>query len=214
MRAFLLVDPDHTVGKVIASMIDYGVAKGLFDDLEKAPVLIESGRRLAARLMEKSPVADIEALIEGGDGRDLEQIVEHVGRAINDGQPEAALDRLHTYMVKYVRQLCIRHYISFKPGTTLQALLGLYSSALHQGGHIESQMSTVILRETGKVLDAFNGVRNHHSYAHDNELLKSAESLFILNNVTATVRFLNALEDSLELQAPETTARDEAELPF
>lgn len=214
MRTFLNLDPDHAVGRVIKSMIDYGVAKGLFDDLENAPRLIESGRQIAARLMEKRPVADIEALIEGGDGRDLEQIVEHIRRDIDDGRPEAALDRLHTYMVKYVRRLCQRHGIEYKPDTVLHSLFGLYSRALHEGGHIETKMSTVILRETGKVLDAFNDVRNNHSYAHDNDLLSSAESLFILNNVAATVRFLNELEAGIVEQTSETVATEEAGLPF
>lgn len=214
MRAFLKLDPDHAVGKVIKSMIDYGAAKGLFDDLANAPQLIESGRRIAARLMEKQPVADIEALIEGGDGRDLEQIVEHIRRDIDDGHPEAALDRLHTYMVKYIRRLCQRHGIEYKSDTVLHSLLGLYSRKLHEGGHIETKMSTVILRETGKVLDAFNDVRNNHSYAHDNDLLGSAESLFILNNVAATVRFLNELEAGISNQQSEAIATEGPELPF
>lgn len=75
-------------------------------------------------------------------------------------------------------------------------------------------MSTVILRETGKVLDAFNDVRNNHSYAHDNDLLSSAESLFILNNIAATVRFLNELEAGIVAQKSETVTTEEAELPF
>lgn len=214
MRAFLKLDPDHVVGKVIMSIIDYGDAKGLFGDIENSAELIESGRRIAARLLEKQPLVDLMALIEGGDGRDLEQIVELIRRDIDNSQPEAALDRLHTYMVKYVRRLYRRHCIEFSSNTTLHSLLGLYSSALHRGGYIESKMSTVILRETGKILDAFNDVRNNYTYAHDNALLNPAEAMFILNNVATTVRFLNELEEGIVKEASKARAAEEPELPF
>lgn len=214
MRAFLKLDPDHTVGQVINSLIDYGIEKALFDDLENAHTLIEKGRRIAARLLEKQSSADIDALVEGGNGRDLEQIVEHIRLAIDSGQPEAALDRLHTYMVRYARRLSMRHGIEVKVDTALHSLFGVYARALHEAGHIESRMTTVILRETGKVLEAFNDVRNNHSYAHDNDVLNSAESLFILNTVAATVRFLNALEEGIRSIEADAVGPEGFELPY
>ena len=63
--------------------------------------------------------------------------------------------------------------------------------------------SIVLTRLAGMVLVTFSIVspssalsapRNHHSYAHDNDLLSSAASQFILNNVAAAARYLNELE--------------------
>lgn len=211
MRAFLKLDADHTVGRVLSSMIDYGEAKELFSDLEDAPTLVETGRGIAKRLLEHRPVVEIDALIQGGDGRDIETIVEHISQAIEDGRPEGSLDRLHTYMVKHIRALCKRHDIEVKKDSALHSIFGLYGRALHEAGHIESRMTIEILRATGRVLEPFNEVRNHRSLAHDNELLKYEESTLILNHVAATVRFLNALERTIDERA---VAPNEFNLPF
>jgi len=40
-------------------------------------------------------------------------LVQSIRTSIDHNQPEQALDRLHTFVVKYIRQLCTRHAIPF-----------------------------------------------------------------------------------------------------
>lgn len=213
MRAFWKLDSNHVVGRVINSLIEYGEIKNLFDT-ESAAVLIKECREIAERLLEDQPVNEINALIEGGDGQDFEAIVKHIRHAIDTNHPEAALDRLHTYLMKYMRQACRRHGIEVKLDSALHAVFGVYTKQLRAAGHIESRMTTAILRETGKVLEAFNEVRNNRSFAHDNDLLNYEESMLILNHVAATVRFLNALEATIQPESLDADETDDFALPF
>ena len=59
---------------------------------------------------------------------------------------------------------------------------------------IESEMTERILKSTISTLEAFNRVRNDHSFAHDNPVLNYEESLLVYNHVTSSVRFLEAVE--------------------
>jgi hypothetical protein len=59
-------------------------------------------------------------------------------------------------------------------------------------------MTETILKSSISVLDAFNDVRNNQSLAHDNEVLNQNESFLIFNNVTSAIRFVWALEQSIQ----------------
>lgn len=37
--------------------------------------------------------------------RDFDMVAQHIAKAIEKNQPEAALDRLHIFVIKYVRTL-------------------------------------------------------------------------------------------------------------
>ncbi|WP_447407622.1 hypothetical protein, partial [Clostridium perfringens] len=60
--------------------------------------------------------------------------------------PEEALDRLHTFVVKYVRKLCNAHRISYDQNKPLHSLFGEYVKYLNQKGSIKSQMTERILK--------------------------------------------------------------------
>lgn len=50
------------------------------------------------------------------DERDFEVVAEHVREAIDKNQPEGGLDRLHTFVNKFVRIVCEPHGDHGKPG--------------------------------------------------------------------------------------------------
>lgn len=58
--------------------------------------LVRDCRAVVARLRAHSPIADL----------DFEPLFAQVRQAVENGAPEAALDRLHTLMVRYGRELC------------------------------------------------------------------------------------------------------------
>src|SRR5438105_10024307 len=109
---------------------------------------------------------------------------------------EAGLDRLHTFVVKYVRVLCEKYGINTEREKPLHSLFGEYVKELKRSGRIESQMTERILKSSISVLEAFNQVRNERSLAHDNPVLNYSESLLIFNHVASSIRFIAALEDS------------------
>ena len=169
MRSHWTIDGNHVVGRVIGGLIDYAIEENCFGDSN--PVLIGDCRKIAQRLLSDQPVAELDALAATADERDFEVVAEHVREAIEKNQPEAALDRLHTFVIKFVRVACEPHAIDINRVKPLHSVFGEYVRALRAGGHLESEMTERILKSSISVLEAFNDVRNHKSLAHDNPIL-------------------------------------------
>jgi hypothetical protein len=202
LRAFWSVAPNHTVGRVLEGLIAYGIEERSLADVR--PELIDACRLIAQRLLADQPVAELDSLTANSDDRDFEVVAEHVREAIEKNQPEGALDRLHTFVIKFIRTACEAHGIEVNRDKALHSIFGEYVKALREGGHLESQMAERILKSSISVLESFNDVRNNKSLAHDNPILNYEESLLIFNHVAASIRFIRSLE--LKTQAKTASA--------
>jgi hypothetical protein len=156
--------------------------------------LVEDCRQIADRLQQGAPVIELEAITAQSAERDLEVLAGQVRSAIDNNQPEAGLDRLHTFVVNYVRRRCDQRGIAYDRDEPLHSLFGKYRKSLESDGHVESEMGRRILKSVIATLDAFNEARNNRSLAHDNPLLNYDEALLICNHMCSLIRFLNAVE--------------------
>jgi hypothetical protein len=190
MRAFWTVEPNHIVGKLLEDLVIY--AAELYSPPDGA--LLEVGKRIAHRLLQSAPVPEIAVISPNTPGRDFATLAKSVREAIEKNEPEAGLDRLHTFVVRYVKVICEKRGIATDRGKPLHGLVGEYVKRLKQEGRIESEMTERILKSTISTLESFNQVRNDHSFAHDNPVLNYEESLLIFNHVTSCIRFLEAIE--------------------
>ncbi len=138
--------------------------------------------------------ADVDAIAELGDERDLEVVARAVRDAIERNEPVLGLDRLHTFTTKLLRALCEKNGITTERDKPLHNLFGSYVKKLRDAGHIESEMTDRILKSNIAVMEAFNHVRNNQSLAHDNPLLNHNEASLIFNHVINTLRFVRELE--------------------
>jgi hypothetical protein len=161
--------------------------------------------RLGAR------IPDITALAPNGDEKDFAALTRQVKEAIDRNEPEAGLDRLHTFTVKFVRTLCAERGIDVTRDKPLHSLFGEYVKRLKAEGHIDSEMTERILKSSISVLEAFNDVRNNRSLAHDNPVLNYDESLLIFNNVTSSLGFVRAIEANLKLRSHVSASPAQAE---
>lgn len=211
LRTFWAREPNHVVGRVLAAMVEYARENKLIrpDEAE----LAEECRRIAARLLQASAVDDLSALHARDAEPDFEVVAREVQDAINNNRPEAGLDRLHTYVVKFVRSLASARGIGVDRDKPLHSVFGEYVKALRAAGHIESQMTDRMLKASIGTLEAFNDVRNEQSLAHDNPILNFDESLLIFRHVASTIRFLRALEERLKKTAPPAAPPDD-DIPF
>jgi len=210
LRCFWSTETNHVVGKVIEAMILYGEFEScLFRELG----LTDECWKIAKRLLLDTPVAELDALTATVNERDFETVAQHIREAIEKNQPEAALDRLHTFVIKYVRTLCEMRGIEVNRDKALHSIFGEYVKRLRDTGHLESLMTERIIKSSISVLEDFNDVRNNKSLAHDNPILNYEESLLIFNHVASSIRFIKSLETQIKhnLQ-PVTTMNDD--LPF
>lgn len=210
LRAFWKVEPDHVVARLLDALLDYAAEPGSggqhLDLLPKA-------RQIVERLRQSAPVQDLDAITPNAEGRDFEALARSVHDAIQRNKPEEGLDRLHTFLVKYVRVLCLREAIDTDREKPLHALFGEFLKAIKRRGLIESAMTERILKSTISVLEAFNDVRNERSLAHDNPLLSHREAILICNNVASAVRFLSSIVEGEKPPTPRA-APDVGDIQF
>lgn len=212
LRGFWGVESNAVVGRLIGDLIEYGRD---IDAFKNDGTLPDDCLKIVARLRQVRPVADIDALSATADDRDFEAVASHIRDVIEKNEPEAGLDRLHTFVIKFVRTLCEERGITVTRDKPLHSLFGEYVKRMREAGHLESEMSARILKSAISVLEAFNDVRNNQSLAHDNPILNYDESLLIFNHVASSVRFIRALEDKLKRQRlREEAALTDNEIPF
>jgi hypothetical protein len=208
LRALWKVEPNHVVGKLLVDLVELAKEHAQPDEAD----LLEGCRRTAQRLLQSAPVPEINAIVPNSPEKDFEILARSVKAAIDNNEPDAGLDRLHTFVTKYLRTLCGQRGIATGKDKPLHSLMGEYVKALKQATLIESEMTERILKSSISLLDAFNGVRNEQSLAHDNPVLNYEESLLIFNQVTSTVRFISAMER--KATTTKDTSPDVDDLPF
>lgn len=200
LRSFWDQEPNAVVAKCIYELIEHARHEALPAIQDQA--LVAECLAIHARLAQDKPVADIEAIRAGtDDDRDFELVARAAAECIEKNQPELGLDRLHTFVVKFVRKLCEERGLAVDRSVPLNGLFGAYVKKLREDGRLGSQMAEQILKSSIGNLEQFNHVRNKHSLAHDNPVLTYDEALLIFNHVASTVRFVKALEDRLRGEA-------------
>lgn len=210
MRAFWERESNYIVGKALGLLIEEWNEFKSFDSPEKPP---EECLRILRRLQEGAPVPDIGAVSPNIEDENFETLARSVRECIDKNEPETGLDRLHTFVVKYFRVLCVKRGIEADREKPLHSLVGEYVKLLKSEGLIESEMSERILKSTISVMEAFNRVRNDQSFAHDNPVLNYNESLLIFGHVTSSIRFIEAIE----IRAPEKSEakpQEDDNIPF
>lgn len=191
MRAFWDVESNLMVGKALELLAeDWDEYAGY-----GATPPSEAYLKIVRRLKESAPVPDISAVVPNADDKSFESLARSVKDAIDNNQPEHGLDRLHTFVVKYFRVLCEQRGIGVDRKKPLHGLVGEYIKALRKVDLIESDMTERILKSSISVMEAFNKVRNDHSFAHDNKVLSYNEALLIYGHVTSSIRFIQAIEN-------------------
>lgn len=191
LRRFWEVEPNHVAGKLINDLIEIAKEEGRNPE---ASSLFGQCRKIAERLLQGAPVNELDSINENLAERDMELLVKSIRSSIDANEPETGLDRLHTFVTKFLRRLCEAKGISTIRRKPLHSLLGEYIKKMKAEGAIESQMTERILKSSIGNLEAFNSVRNEQSFAHDNPVLNYEESLLIFNNVMGSIRFIQALD--------------------
>ena len=209
LRQFWNIEPNHIVGLLVRKMVDYA---STLDKINQS--LIPEGSKIADRLLSSTSVLELDVIQPLTDDPAFEALARSVHDAIENNEPENGLDRLHTFVVKYIRTLCKKHGI-ISDKKPLHSIFGEYIKHLKAEGSLESEMSERILRSYISTLEAFNEVRNNKSFAHDNPILNYDESILIYDHVCALIRFIKSIE--IKENAPEPNKMvglDNEEIPF
>ncbi|MBF00817.1 abortive infection family protein [Flavobacterium coralii] len=213
LRQFIIVEDDVIVGKLLEEMCNHYFevlkerqsnswqAKDA-EDFKSTEELYKECLIIAQRL-QGNVVSDIGAIKPNSDDLDFKKLSESIKDSIDKNLPEVALDRLHTFVVKYIRELCKKHGIEYSADEALHSLFGKYIKFLTGNNHLESEMTVRILKTSIGNLDSFNHVRNNKSFAHDNPILNYEESVLIFNSISSMIKFIEAVENRINKETDE-----------
>lgn len=219
LRQFWKIESNYTVGKCIIELLDYSKAiKYSYSEPNGDAIkdTIVECYKIANRLKDQMGVVEVDAIKPIEDTKDYKLLAESIKNYITKNQPEAGLDRLHTYLFGYIRSLCEKHEIQYDKKESLNAIFGKYIKKLIQLKKIDSDMTIKILKFSISILDSFNFVRNNKSLAHDNESITDySESILIFNNINSLVRFIQMIEEKLDNENTKPQPNTlEDDLPF
>jgi hypothetical protein len=207
MRAFWDIESNFIVAQALEALAaDWDEYAGF-----NAKPVSEDFIKIIQRLKLSAPIPEIGAIKPNIEDKSFESLAKAVRESIEKNEPESGLDRLHTFLIKYFRSLCQKHEISIEKEKPLHSLVGEYIKAIKSKGLIESEITERILKSTISVMEAFNKIRNNHSFAHDNKVLNYNESLLIFGHITSSIRFIESIE-TLKSTRKENSLEDE--IPF
>lgn len=218
LRCFWEKESDYLVGSLIEKLLEYwltNVQLGTYNYDATDEKLYTESLKIVSRLKQGGPVESIEAIKPITNDKDFALLAKSIKAYIEKNEPEVGLDRLHTFTVRYIRELCNKHNINFEKNSPLHSLFASYVKHLKHIKLYESEMTERILKSSISILEAFNNVRNERSFAHDNAILNYAESLLIFRGVSNVIHFIESIEKQNDL---ETKGEDEkmeiSDLPF
>lgn len=202
LRAFWKLESNYLVAKLTLELLEqWKTNKSLLEiDIEpKEYALYEECMKFSEDLKNNGISEHIDDLMEPDLGdSDFSLLARTIRDSIEKNEPEVALDRLHTYVVKYIRSLCDKHGIIYDNNKPLHSFYGEYVKYLRKNSFIESEMTERILKNSISILDAFNDVRNNRSFAHDNKILNYHESMLIFKNISSTISFIESIEIKMQ----------------
>lgn len=215
LRGFIKIESNYIFGKLLSAFCEYWLSKVHSGEIDyrNDESLYKECLRISEKLKQESIVEHIDAIKPNVDDKDFKLLAKSIRESIEKNEPEAALDRLHTFTFRYIRELCDKHAIIFEKTESLNAVFGKYVKFLVENDHLESTMAEKILKYSINVISAFNDVRNNKSFAHDNPILNYQESVLIFNNVSNTIKFIESIETRI-IKSKEPEQADWEDLPF
>lgn len=185
LRTFLEIHSCKEVAELLGHLVDYHQP----DDKIK---------KIIDRLKTNKASNQIDKITPNNDETDFKLLCENIKETINENKPELALDRLHTFYMKSIRELCKKHVIEFSETDSLNAIFGKYVKFIEGKFSFEAEMTKTIMKCSISILEKFNDVRNNKSLAHDNKLLNHDESLYIFDTLARLKGFIDNIENTIQ----------------
>lgn len=133
MRAFWDQESNYLVGLVLGLLFDEWKE---FLGYGSPPEPPEECLKIVRRLKESAPVPDIGAVTPKINDQSFDTLARSVRESIERNEPEAGLDRLHTFVVKYFRVLCEKRGFGAPHDKPVHSLVvGEYVKALRNEGY-------------------------------------------------------------------------------
>lgn len=158
-------------------------------ELQPLHVLLQELIKAKGGSEQVAPVAVPDLKITGST---INQAIEDSKILLNTQGATSALDRIHTVLHAYLKQVCNEMSIVYPEDATLNQLMNLLK-ADHPALITKNNNTDQIFKSMANVLDKLNPLRNNSSLAHSNlVLLEPDEAMFVINTVNTILSYLNS----------------------
>ena len=106
LRAFWAKESNYLTGKLLKALLDMWDFKTASTDKQKDRPIYEECLKIAQRLLQNTPIEHIDAIESKLQDESFSSLAKSIKDSIQKNEPEVALDRLHTLLVKFIRKLC------------------------------------------------------------------------------------------------------------
>ena len=189
LKAFFDVEDNLKVGKLLNDMLKY-YSEIISDEIrESEKDIYEQCKKEIEKLLGGAEIyTDKLNFVEPSIDLTIRELKKSIENDLNNRRFNVALDRLHTYCIKYFRTKAIELEIEYDKNKPLHSIAGEVVKVIniHQ-----SEMTIKILRSSLSVLDNFNKVRNEQSLAHDNDILENNEARLIVEWIIGLLNFFD-----------------------
>jgi len=201
LRALIKVEDGMFVSAVLRKLWDHKLAipRTPFASSQQNEVSQEQKDayfEIINKLENSSELPNMDGITQFERDQTLEELILAIERDVNANKPSAALDRLHTYCMKKFAYLLNVKGISFLKEEPLHSRVGKYAKEVTRERDLHDITNTII-KSSISIFQKFNDVRNHRSFAHDNEIIMPLEARFIFDSVVAILRFIKSLESEI-----------------
>lgn len=132
-------------------------------------------------------------------GDDFRTLYRDILDALAKDESVLVLDRLHTFSVKFFREICKKHGITISAQNgqqfPLHTLVGSLAKYYEQHNLFETEFSKNAMKVSISLFDSYNAIRNNKSYAHDNDLLNKREATYVVKILADTISFIDEIEN-------------------
>lgn len=219
LRYFMRDFDDRKVGRLLYDLLDYYAERNSskIQEDESLRKCYETCKNTVNRLLSGQVSLEFPNVEE----MTLKSILEEVKNALDRNKPEAAIDRLHTFTVKYIRDICVKCNIETevangnkKEKKTVHSLWGELTKKYSENGRIQSETVATIMKANISIMDKFNAARNNESMAHDNDLISSIEAEYIVKSICNALIFVDSISKYTLIPETKNNDEDSFELPF
>ena len=215
LRQIWSEEPDNVVGTLMDAMLsyyeDYQLKNDKLTDYQKKK--IGEMRLVCQRLM-----GDAKVVLPKKSEETLQTLLEDINNSLTRNKPTLALDRLHTYATKLIRQFCTDNGIKVTNDKgeyyALHSLAGMLKKHYEKNPLLESEFTITAMQESISLFDRYNNIRNDQSYAHDNEVLDNLEANFAVKTMANLLTFIDGVETYRKRIKANETQTEEVEWPF
>ena len=144
-------------------------------------------------IIEDIPI--VETAPEANHTETTNRLLRNAEASISIGNPDEALDRMHTALHSHFRSICNQHDIEYSTKDRVDELSKKIGDHIQSNDSIETNNDVFkTLRSCNSILNNMNNLRNDYSLSHPNEsLLSTSDAMFSINLARSIMRYFDDL---------------------